>query len=542
MKRNLLFALFCLSALLPLQAKQKPNIILIVADDLGYSDLGIYGSEISTPHLDALAKQGLVFQEFYTASVGAPSRASILTGLYPHQAGVGYFFGDLGLPPYQGYLNNSSFTLAEALHTAGYTTLHAGEWGVAKDDKSTALKRGFDHSFLAENSGSYFDEQEVTYQLDGQPYTLKDDSYYLTDLITDQAIAFIHNGLTDKQKKPFFLYLSYTAPHWPLHAPTDDVIKYHGKYNAGYEKLRDKRLQGLQKAGLISQDYQLPEKDKDIYDWDKVAYNIKEVLLKRQEVYAAQVDRLDQNIGRLLQQLKIEGVDENTIIIFLSDNGAPAEDIVRWHRGAIRNTATVGTSGSFESFGKEWAYLSNSPLRGFMDQLFEGGISSPLIVWGVNGLKQGGVAKGIGHVIDLAPTLYQLAGVKYPTNYRGNRITPLAGVSLVPVINGSADVAERPTPLFWEHAGNRAVRQGDWKLVSHYPNLDWFLYNITEDRGETKNQIGKQPALLNQLGTAYYKWAKKSGVTDFYELKSAEPDTLFQLRRSRTKHFRKNYR
>ena len=526
--KKLFLSFLCLTAFLTVYAKQKPNIILIIADDLGYSDLGIYGSEISTPNLNSLAKKGVVFQEFYTASVGSPSRASVLTGLYPHQAGVGYFFGNLGQAPYQGWLNNSSLTLGEVLQSAG--------------EQGTALKRGFNHSFLSENSGSYFDSQEVKYKLDGKLYPVADGSYYLTDLITDHAISFIHEGQSAKQKKPFFLYLAYTAPHWPIHAPADDVIKYRGKYKNGYEKLRNKRLEKLQKAGLISKNYKLPEKDADIYDWDKVSYNIKEVLQKRQEAYAAQVDRLDQNIGRLIQQLKIEGVNDNTVIIFLSDNGAPSEDIVRWHRGAIRNSSTVGTRGSFESIGKEWAYLSNSPLRGFKDQLFEGGISSPFIVWGIDGQKQGSVVRGTGHVIDLAPTIYELAGAKYPTRYQGNPIKPLAGVSLLSVITGNSEIAERSQPLFWEHAGNRAIRQGDWKLVSHYPNLDWSVYNISEDRGETKDLSKKQSTLVNQLGSAYFQWARQNGVVDFYELKPVEPDTLFQLRRSRTKHFRRNYR
>lgn len=540
--KKLFLSFLCLTAFLTVYAKQKPNIILIIADDLGYSDLGIYGSEISTPNLNSLAKKGVVFKEFYTASVGSPSRASVLTGLYPHQAGVGYFFGNLGQAPYQGWLNNSSLTLGEVLQSAGYNTLHAGEWGVSQGEQGTALKRGFNHSFLSENSGSYFDSQEVKYKLDGKLYPVADGSYYLTDLITDHAISFIHEGQSAKQKKPFFLYLAYTAPHWPIHAPADDVIKYRGKYKNGYEKLRNKRLEKLQKAGLISKNYKLPEKDTDIYDWDKVSYNIKEVLQKRQEAYAAQVDRLDQNIGRLIQQLKIEGVNDNTVIIFLSDNGAPSEDIVRWHRGAIRNSSTVGTRGSFESIGKEWAYLSNSPLRGFKDQLFEGGISSPFIVWGIDGQKQGSVVRGTGHVIDLAPTIYELAGAKYPTRYQGNPIKPLAGVSLLSVITGNSEIAERSQPLFWEHAGNRAIRQGDWKLVSHYPNLDWSVYNISEDRGETKDLSKKQSTLVNQLGSAYFQWARQNGVVDFYELKPVEPDTLFQLRRSRTKHFRRNYR
>lgn len=540
--KKLFLSFLCLTAFLTVYAKQKPNIILIIADDLGYSDLGIYGSEISTPNLNSLAKKGVVFQEFYTASVGSPSRASVLTGLYPHQAGVGYFFGNLGQAPYQGWLNNSSLTLGEVLLSAGYNTLHAGEWGVSQGEQGTALKRGFNHSFLSENSGSYFDSQEVKYKLDGKLYPVADGSYYLTDLITDHAISFIHEGQSAKQKKPFFLYLAYTAPHWPIHAPADDVIKYRGKYKNGYEKLRNKRLEKLQKAGLISKNYKLPEKDADIYDWDKVSYNIKEVLQKRQEAYAAQVDRLDQNIGRLIQQLKIEGVNDNTVIIFLSDNGAPSEDIVRWHRGAIRNSSTVGTRGSFESIGKEWAYLSNSPLRGFKDQLFEGGISSPFIVWGIDGQKQGSVVRGTGHVIDLAPTIYELAGAKYPTRYQGNPIKPLAGVSLLSVITGNSEIAERSQPLFWEHAGNRAIRQGDWKLVSHYPNLDWSVYNISEDRGETKDLSKKQSTLVNQLGSAYFQWARQNGVVNFYELKPVEPDTLFQLRRSRTKHFRRNYR
>lgn len=529
-----------LASAILLSAKGKPNIIVIVANDLGYSDLGVYGSEINTHNLDLLAEEGVIFKEFYNTSVGNPSKAAILTGRYPHQAGVGYFFGGLGVKGYEGHLNIQSLTIGEVLRHAGYTTLHAGEWGVAADGKGYPLERGFDHSFLSESGGSYFDQKEVSYTLDSKPFSIADGSYYLTDLITDQAIRFVKEAR--QGKKPFFLYLSYTAPHWPLHAPADDVNRYRGKFDTGYQTLREKRLSALQKSGIIDSCFKLPKKEDDVYIWKRVAYNMKHLLVKRQEVYAAQIDRLDQNIGRLRQLLQDEGVDNNTVVIFLSDNGAPSEDIVRWHRGAIRNQATVGTAGSFESIGKEWAYLSNSPLRGYKDQLYEGGISSPLIVWGAPGQQRGAIVKGIGHVIDIAPTVYAIAGASYPKKYQGQVTGALEGVSLLPVITGRADTVSRTAPLFWEHAGNRAVRRGDWKIVNHYPNYEWSLYNISNDRGETNDLASKHPKLLQTLATEYYEWAQQNNIEDFNTLKPLEPDTLFQLRRSRHKNFRTNNR
>lgn len=530
---------------------KKPNIILILADDLGYSDLGIYGSEIHTPNLDQLASDGIRFRQFYNNSISAPTRASILTGQYPHKAGVGYFSNNLGLPAYQGYLNQSSLTLGEVLQTAGYRTLLSGKWHVAgkKDGKdvSRPWQRGFDESFNADN-GSYFDQGDYipksskasnrefqrkgVYYLNGKPYSLKPGSYYVTDLVTDKALSF----LREKSDKPFFLYLAYTAPHWPLHAKPEDIAKYKGKYDEGWDELRKQRFERLKKSGLIPDSFKISNKDKDIYDWKRLSYDRKKLWAKKMEVFAAMVDCLDQNVGRILNELKKRHIDDNTLVIFISDNGAPAENLETWFGGAIRNSGPVGSIGSFESQSKNWSYVSNTPFRAFKDYVYEGGISSPFIARFPSRIKRGTIVDGTGHIIDLAPTFYELAGAVYPTPYNNIKTNPLAGKSLLPVLFGKEQQVKRNAPLFWERAGNRAIRDGKWKLESHYPNYQWELYNIEEDRGETKNVAAEHHDIVSQLSTKYFHWADSTGVVDFSKLEKKEPVMMKKFRESKIQH------
>ncbi|CAH0123641.1 Arylsulfatase [Pedobacter sp. Bi27] len=513
----------------------KPNIILILADDLGYSDLGAYGSEIKTPNLDRLANEGLRLKEFYNNSICAPTRASLLTGQYQHTAGVGYFANDLGLPAYQGYLNKESLTLAEVLKTQGYNTLMSGKWHVAGKDVSFPWQRGFDHVMMSEN-GSYFDQGDYeggkkrAYTIDGKPYPLEAGKFYQTDVITQNAVNFLDQSAKDK---PFFLYLAYTAPHWPLHALPEDIAKYKGRYDKGWDVLRAERIKKQKELGIIDGNSTISEKDADIYNWNKLSFDQRSQWAKKMEIFAAMVDRLDQGIGQVLNKLKATGADKNTIILFISDNGAPAEDLVKWYKGAVRNSGPVGTIGSYESQSKNWSYASNSPLKAFKDYMYEGGISSPFIAWYPAKIKPGTVKKGTGHIIDIAPTFYDLAGAAYPKSYQGITPNALAGKSLLPVLFGSDNELKRDEPLFWERAGNRAVRAGKWKLVSTWPGYNWELYNLETDRGETTNVARQNHDVVSRLSVAYFDWAKRTGVVDFATLEAKEPQSMKEFRKSK---------
>ncbi|MDR0712814.1 MAG: arylsulfatase [Bacteroidales bacterium] len=516
--------------------RRPPNIILILADDLGYSDLGAYGSEIQTPHLDRLASEGIRLREFYNNSISAPTRASLLTGQYQHKSGVGYFANDLGLPAYQGYINRESLTLAEVLQTAGYTTIMSGKWHVNGKDTSYPWQRGFARSFHADN-GSYFDQGDYNggvkrpYHLDGNDYPLEAGSYYVTDVITDQAIRLIEEE--SGKGRPFFLYLSYTAPHWPLHALPEDVAKYKGKYDIGWDRLRQQRFEKQKALGVTPKHFTPSVKNADIPDWERLAYDQRQEWSKKMEVFAAMVDRLDEGVGRLLASLKEQHLDDNTLIVFLSDNGAPAEDLVRWFHGAVRNTGPLGTIGSYESQSKNWSYASNTPFRDFKDYLYEGGISSPFIAWFPGKIKTGGIARGTGHIIDIAPTLYELAGAAYPEKYGETEPFALPGKSLLPVLFGQQDTVERGKPLFWERAGNRAVRFGKWKLESHYPSYAWELYDMDTDRGETDNVAAQHHDVVSRLSTLYFEWAKETGAVDFHTIEDREPPMMKEFRKSK---------
>ena len=496
---------------------------------MGYSDLGNYGSEIKTPNLDKLATEGIRLREFYNNAICAPTRSSLLTGQYQHKAGVGYFDVNLGLPAYQGYLNKESLTLGEVFRSGGYSTLLSGKWHVGSEDKSQwPNQRGFDKFYgILKGAANYFDTKPLPFGKTPYPVALiknnvqqypKDDSYYFTDEIGNNAVQFLEEQ--NKENKPFFLYLAFTAPHWPLQAKPEDIAKYRGKFDEGWDALREKRIQKLKENGILLPEQTIGARDSEVPEWNKLTYDEKEFWKAKMEVYAAMVDNMDQNVGKVLDKLKALKKDENTLIVFISDNGAQGgfNSYNPLRRGLVRNDGPVGTSGSFDYQEQNWAYLSNTPLQQYKGNFHEGGFSSPFIAWFPSKIKAGRIDKGTGHLIDLAPTFYDLAGISYPKTLNGVKSNPLPGKSLLPVLFDGVSEVKRDTPLFWERAGNRAVRDGKWKIVSTFPSNKWELYDIEKDRGETKDLAQSNPDIVNQLSSKYLEWAEKTGVVEYSKL------------------------
>jgi len=508
----------------------KPNVILIMVDDMGYSDLGNYGSEIKTPNLDRLASEGTRLREFYNNSICAPTRASLLTGQYQHKAGVGYFDVNLGLPAYQGYLNKESLTLGEVFRSGGYSTLLSGKWHVGSEDKAQwPNQRGFDKFYgILKGAANYFNTDGLPFGKTAYPVALirnneelhpKADSYYFTDEIGNNAVQFLDEQ--NKENKPFFLYLAFTAPHWPLQAKLVDIAKYRGKFDEGWDVLREKRIKKLKENGILLADQTIAPRDPEVPEWNKLTYDEKQFWKAKMEVYAAMVDNMDQNVGKVLEKLKALKKDKNTLIVFISDNGAQGgfNTYNPLRRGLVKNDGPIGTSGSFDYQEQNWAYLSNTPLQDYKNNMHEGGFSSPFIAWYPSKIKAGRIDKGTGHLIDLAPTFYDLAGIEYPKELNGVQSNPLPGKSLLPVLIDGASEVNRGAPIFWERAGNRAVREGKWKLVSISPSYQWELYNLENDRGETNNLAQQNPGIVNDLSAKYFDWADKTGVVEYSKFK-----------------------
>ncbi|ASZ14102.1 arylsulfatase [Chitinophaga pendula] len=520
--RTIILTLALLSCWYTGSAQQKrPNIILIMVDDMGFSDIGPYGSEISTPHLDRLATEGLKLREFYNNSICAPTRASLLTGQSNHKAGIGYFNVNLGLPAYQGYLNRESLTLAEVLKAAGYSTLMSGKWHVGDDSTAWPRQRGFDRFFgFIGGASNYYDIGD--YQDKVPPVPLLEDNrrvnlqpgHYLTDEIAAHAVQFLDEQ--NHTSKPFFLYVAYNAPHWPLQARPEDIAKYKGRYSIGWDSLRQQRITRQKQLGIIPANATVAP-DPEVPAWAGLTYDEQKLWEKKMEVYAAMIDRMDQGIGTILDKLKALKKDDNTLIVFLSDNGAQG-GFIPTGRPRQRNSGPIGTAGSYDYQEQSWAHVSNTPLRSYKASAYEGGISSPLIAWLPARIKAGTTARGIAHLIDLAPTFYDIAGVKYPTQYEGHSTHPLQGISLASLFFNQQEPV-RPTPLCWERAGNKAVRQGKWKLVASFNTKQWELYDIDNDRAETNNLATAQPAVVQSLSDAYERWAKENGVVDYEKIK-----------------------
>ncbi len=505
------------------QSPAKPNIIIIMADDMGYSDLGSFGSEINTPNLDALAKGGLKMTQFYNTSRCCPTRAALLTGLYPHQAGIGEMVDNRQHPAYQGYLNQHCVTIAEALRTAGYRTLMAGKWHVGTAPQHWPRQRGFDRYFgLIDGASSYFDirpyrpNQRLTMALNDEPYTTGE-NFYATDAYTDYAIQFLSEP--DTRKQPFFLYLAYTAPHWPLHARPADIAKYKEKYRRGWDTLRAERYRRMQALGILDKSTQLSPRDAKVPAWASLSKAEQEKWDEKMAVYAAMVDRMDQNIGRLRDHLKKTGADENTIILFLSDNGGSHESIAGNNftpEVLASQTKPVGGPDSFTAYEYPWANLSNTPFRSFKHWEYEGGTATPFIAYYPGIIKAGTINHQPAHVIDLMATCLDLAGISYPAAFKGSSLTPTEGISLVPVFKLQGWPGHQA--IFFEHVGNRAVRQGDWKIVSSYPENTWQLYHIKKDRSELTDLSTQQPEKVKELAALYEAWASRAGVLPYEQV------------------------
>ncbi len=510
------------------QRARKPNIIVIMADDMGYSDIGCYGSEIETPHIDSIAAKGVRFTQMYNTARCCPTRASLLTGLYSHQAGIGRMVEDLGKPAYRGFLNENCVTMAEALRPAGYRTLMSGKWHVGEKRPHWPLDRGFDRYYgLISGASNYFSSEPGRQMaLDSEPVRPSGEDFYMTDAFTDHALRFMDDR---GPGQPFLLYLAYTAPHWPLHAREADIRKYKDRYRMGWDQLRVERHRRMVRMGIVDEGWALPPRDPRSPAWSTVSD--KDWQAHRMAVYAAQIDRMDQNIGRILSKVRAMGEEENTLIAFLADNGGCAEGIApdfRGLQGKVRtddgklvrygNVPSVwpGPGDTFASYGVEWATASNTPFRLHKQFVHEGGIATPLVAqWPAGIPARNKVVHQVGHVIDILPTCLDAAGQEYPNTHNGHTVTPVAGESLRPAFSGRAFT--RKAPLFWEHIGNRAVRDGEWKLVARNQG-PWELYNLRKDRSETNDLASKQPAEVTRLNSLYEAWAKRCGVLPMSEL------------------------
>ncbi len=513
----------------------KPNVVLILNDDMGYSDIGCYGGEIDTPNLDRLAANGLRFSQFYNTARCSPSRASMLTGLHPHQTGVGILTYDSGPEGYAGNLNQKCVTIPQALKGNGYKTYMSGKWHVSssltKPTDSWPLQRGFDEFFgTIIGAGSFYDPNTLTRGNVNVEHEAKKEGFFYTDAISDQAVAYIEGHQRDNPGTPFFEYVAYTAPHWPLHAHDEDIAKYKGRFDKGWDKLREARLQKLVDSGLLNAAWKLTDRDPTQPPWTEGAPD-KAWILRCMEVYAAQIDRMDQGIGRILRALEKSGQMDNTIVIFLSDNGACAEDIpeevtidelvnkLMIAKSHTRSGEPVhfgndpsrmpGPENTYQSYGPAWANLSNAPFRLYKHWIHEGGISTPMIVHWPKGIAdKGAVRHTPGYLPDIMATILDLTGTQYPKTFENRPVEPLEGKSLAPVLKNDA-LPERP--MFWEHEGNAAMRIGKWKLVRDHPKA-WELYDMEADRTELHNLASAHPQRVAEMALQYEAWADRCGV------------------------------
>ena len=518
---------------------RRPNLVLILADDMGFSDIGCYGAEIRTPNLDQMAAEGVRFTQMYNCARCCPSRASLLTGLYPHQAGVGHMVADLGTPGYQGYLRDDCVTIAEALGASGYRTLMSGKWHVGGmypksnpddwhlDDPKRPVPpdRGF-HDWYGSptGAGSYYNPKPVF-----RNRTLVEpasEGYYYTDAISDNAVQMIEDAA--KSDQPFFLHVAYTAPHWPLQAPEEDIAKYQGKYRLGWDAIRTSRHEELKSLGLVDSRWSISPTDDLAPSWPSIKH--KDWEDRRMAVYAAQVDCMDQGIGRIMAKLRELDIVEDTLVIFLSDNGGCAElleeDGIRsWEwpttldgrpmKFGNNPEITPGDATTYQSYDLPWANASNSPFRLYKHWVHEGGISTPMISSWSGRSHVGSINHRVLHVVDIMATFLDAAGVRYPVEYHDHLIQPLEGESFLPALRGQS--WQRECPVFWEHEGNCAVRDGRWKLVSKYPGA-WELYDMVEDRTELNDLSEKNKPQVEKMAAMYSEWAERSDVLPWDEI------------------------
>jgi arylsulfatase A-like enzyme len=529
------------------EAPARPNIVLIMADDMGFSDLGCYGGEINTPNLNYLAANGIRYKQFYNTSRCCPTRASLLTGLYNQQAGIGKMTDAEEGPAYLGHLSENTVTLAEVLRKAGYHTAMSGKWHVAntsvqKDPKDQLAwlnhqkdfgdfsplsqyptNRGFEKYFgniwALVNSFDPFALVSGT-----KPITSVPKGYYHTDAINDTAVAYI-NGYA-KSKQPFFLYVAQTAPHWPVQAKPEDIEKYKNTYKGGWDAIRRERYKKMVSLGLIDAGLnKLSDPVKRDVTWENNPD--KEWDARAMAVHAAMIDRMDQGIGRIIEALRKTGKLDNTLIFFLSDNGASAENAAAYGPGFDRPSQTrdgrtivydikkkimPGAETSFASIGQRWANVANTPYAYWKAESFEGGIHTPMIAYWPKGItaKKGSFSDQVGHVMDFMSTLLEVSGAVYPKVFSGKTIPPTPGISLVSSFKGKDSPGH--ITLFNEHFGARYVRSGNWKMVSLSNDTTWQLFDLAKDRSETTNIASSNPARVTELNILWNQWAADNKV------------------------------
>lgn len=544
----------------PAGSDVRPNILLVLADDLGFSDLGCYGGEIRTPNLDALAAKGVRFSQCYNSSRCCPSRASLLTGLYPHQAGIGRFVGKgANLPGYQGRLTDRCVTLAEVLGKAGYGTYACGKWHV---NEPGPIARGFDefYGFVHGYAVDSWEPGMMIRRPAGRPQrSYAQGKYFATDAITDHALDFL--DIARQTPRPWLLYVAYQAAHFPVQAPPALIESYAATYERGWDVLRAERLERMKQLGLMSPDVALPPRspidnpavaqrlgsmtaDGRNPAWESLDAKRRADLARRMAVYAAMVENMDANIGRIVASLRQHGELENTLILFLSDNGACAEwepfgfdlDPARFRNpkpghgidGATPGSpnvlhegpalAAMGGPGSLFSYGCAWANLSNMPLSLYKHYAHEGGIRTPLIVhWPARIVGQGQWRSHLAHLMDIMPTCVEVAGAKYPASAAGKDILPMSGRSLVPALQNRAD---EPRTLIFEHERNAAIREGHWKLVGQNilgrdglrPGARWELYDLRSDPAEQRDLAAQRPAMVEDLSRKFLREARRTFV------------------------------
>lgn len=515
----------------------NPNVIIFLADDLGFSDLGCYGSEIRTPNLNALAAQGVRLTNFHNTPRCSPSRASLLTGLHPHQAGMGILANDDSADGgYRGKLNDRCWTAAEILRSVGYATAVRGKWhltpSVRTPDDAWPTRRGFDSFYgTLTGCGSYYQPGTLARDLTSADAEAADPDFFYTDRIADEAVDFLTGHAERCPDRPYFLYVPFTAPHWPLHARPETIDRYAGVYEAGWDVLRRARFEKQGSLGIIEDWVGLSPRDPAVPAWEDEPN--KEWQAARMRVYASMVEEMDQAVGRILGAAEAVGLRDDTIVIFLSDNGASADAVplielehFRERRDILRvetksgqavrigndPLVTPGAEDTYASYGRAWANLSNTPFRLFKLWTHEGGIASPFILsWPEGGVPSGQVIDVPYQLVDVLPTLLEAVGATYPSTREGVPVTPLAGESMLGTLRGS--VAMEKT-LWWEHVGNAAIQRGRWKLVREY-DWPWELYDITTDRSELNDLASSHPDVVSELAAEWDDLAERHGVIPF---------------------------